>query len=171
MKPKTAGRVGSDSCPTGYGTPQNALNAGLVSGARILTLKGECAVDDLRVADRLLTRSGAVPITRIDVVSLIIPTVYIIAGSLGHSRPDRDALLMADQTVLLRDWRAPALFGQPVALVRASALVDGEFIRDLGQQVVTVHRIFCATPQIFYADGLELGTADASPLDLMSNAA
>ncbi|WP_299776771.1 Hint domain-containing protein [uncultured Roseobacter sp.] len=162
MKPKTAGRVGSEHCPTGHGAPRDHRFAGLVSGAQILTLKGERPVETLRTGDHVLTRSGAVPVIRIDIVSVIAPAVYVIAGSLGHSRPDRDALLTAHQTIHLRDWRALAFCGANKALVEAACLVDGEFVRDLGQQLVTLHRIFCAAPQVIYADGLELGTADTA---------
>lgn len=162
MKPKTAGRVDSEHCPTGCGVRQRIQYTGLVSGARILTLNGERLVDDLRAGDRVLTREGAVPVTRVEVVSVVVPTVYIIAGSLGHRRLERDALLTAHQTVHLRDWRAPAFCGTRNAFVEAAQLVDGEFVRSLGQQVVTLHRVFCATPQVLYADGLELGTADTA---------
>lgn len=165
MKPKTAGRVGNEHCLTGYRAPQGSRFTGLVSGARILTLKGERPVDGLRAGDSVLTRNGAVPVTRIEVVSAVVPTVYIIAGSTGHSRPDRDALLAAHQTVYLCDWRAPAFCGTHSAFVEAAQLVDGEFVRNLGLQVVTLHRIFCASPQVIYAEGLELGTADIAGID------
>lgn len=166
MKPKTAGRAGKSFCPPDYRIAPNARFAGLVSGAQILTFQGEQRVDDLSAGDCVLTRRGAVPILRIDVVSMVAPTVYMMAGTLGHGRRDTDALLTADQTVCLRDWRAQAFHGQQTALVPARALVDGEFVRNLGQQVITLHRIFCAVPQVFYADGLEMGTADATQLDL-----
>ncbi|MDW3182127.1 Hint domain-containing protein [Roseobacter sp.] len=162
MKPKTVGRVGNRRCPTGDGALEGVRFTGLVSGARILTLKGERPVDGLRAGERVLTREGAVPVTRVEVVSMVVPTVYIIAGSLGHCRLERDALLTAQQTVHLRDWRAPAFCGTRNAFVEAAQLVDGEFVRSLGQQVVTLHRVFCATPQVLYADGLELGTADTA---------
>jgi len=64
--------------------------------------------------------------------------------------------------ILIRDWRARALFNSDRALVAARALVDGEFITDLGKVETTVYQIFCDGPHILYADGLELGTADAA---------
>ncbi|GFE52326.1 hypothetical protein So717_40790 [Roseobacter cerasinus] len=133
---------------------------GLIEGAQLLTLKGERAVESLRVGDHVLSRRGAVPVMRIDVLSAVIPAIYVLAGSLGHSRTDRDALLSADQIVHLSDWRAAAFQGQTSALVRARSLVDGEFVRDVGQQLVTLYRLYCPSPQILFADGLELCTAD-----------
>lgn len=162
MKPKTIESLSSDRGSTDQIAAFERSSAGLVSGARILTLRAMQPVEKLRVGDSVITRArGAVRVTEIKTVSLVTRAVYIIAGSIGHYRKDRDALVAADQTVLLRDWRARALFGQKSALVRASALIDGEFVRDLGQQAITLHRIYCGTPQIIFADGLELGTADA----------
>lgn len=166
MKPTTAGRKDGASCRAGDQAACSAASAGLVSGARIITLNGEQPVDDLRVGDHIVTRGGAVPITRIEVLSLIAPVIYVIAGSLGHSRTDRDALVSADQLIHLRDWRAAALTGQPSAFVPAERLVDGEFVRDLGQQLITLHRIHCAAPQVIYAEGLELGMTTALQDDL-----
>ncbi|MEP2641497.1 Hint domain-containing protein [Roseobacter sp.] len=154
-------RPSAHTTPADHHTRADIGFAGLVSGAHVLSLKGEQPVEALGVGDHVLTRSGAVRIRHIDVVSVVVPTVYVIAGSLGHARTDRDALLTADQTVYLHDWRALALYGQHTALARIGDLIDGEFVRDLGQQVVTVYRIFCAMPRMFYADGLEVGTADA----------
>lgn len=166
MTPRTAMRLSRSHCPTGHRSAHDPQFAGLVSGAQILTLKGEQPVDDLRAGDCVLTRRGAVPVVRIDVVSLVVPTVYVIAGTLSHNRPDRDAFLTADQMVHLRDWRALAFCGRETALVQARDLIDGEFVRNMGQQVVTLHRIFCDTPQVFYAEGLELATADMTSQDL-----
>ncbi len=45
--------------------------------------------------------------------------------------------------------------------MRAGDLVDHEFVRDLGFLPMTLYRVICDTPQVLYADGLELGTADA----------
>ncbi|WP_299967962.1 Hint domain-containing protein [uncultured Roseobacter sp.] len=134
--------------------------AGLVTGARVTTNTGERSVEALSPGDVVLTRSGAAPITRVEALSLVAPVVYVIAGSLSHNRTDRDALLIADQTIYLQDWRAAAFCGAPAALVEARRLIDGEFVRHLGQHAVTIHRVFCDTPQILLADGLELGTSD-----------
>ncbi len=163
MKPRTVGRPPVSLRAATRDDAAQPSYAGLISGAQLLTLNGELSVDVLRVGDHILTRSGAVPIRRIDVVSALVPSVYVIAGSLGHSRTDRDALLSADQLVFLRDWRAAALSGQRTALLQARALVDGEFVRDVGLQLVTLYRIYCQSPQILFADGLDLGTADTAP--------
>lgn len=172
MKPKTAGRTSGNIPPTGRSAQPNMSGVGLVSGARILTLRGEQPVETLRAGDRVIARGGgAIPLTGIDVVSMVTHVVYIIAGSIGHSRPDSDTLLTAEQPVLIRDWRAMALYGAPHALVPARRLIDGEFVRNLGQQAVTLYRLHCAAPQVVFADGLELGTANSFAEEMPQRAA
>jgi hypothetical protein len=78
------------------------------------------------------------------------------AGSLGHTRPDQDLVLPAEQLVLLRDWRANAMFGVDQAMVRADALVDDEFICNLGLQKMLLHQLVFDAPHVIYAGGLEL---------------
>ncbi|GIT85901.1 Hint domain-containing protein [Roseobacter sp. OBYS 0001] len=134
---------------------------GFVHGARILTMKGARRVEHLRPGDHVITRgNGAVPVHLIEQRSMVVPAVYIVAGSLGHHQPDLDSLLPASQTVLLRDWRAHAFAGAEETMVRIDRLVDGEYVRDIGLQTLTLYSVFCAAPQVLYADGMELGTAD-----------
>jgi hypothetical protein len=58
---------------------------------------------------------------------------------------------------LIRDWRAKALFGVRMAMVPASRLADGSFIRleHLAQQ--RMYHLHFANPVVIYAGGLELG--------------
>lgn len=179
MKPKTAGREGGTIRPaipieqfesTNHHYPDTDLT-GVTLGSAVMTLRGLRRVETLSPGDRIVTRSaGALPIERIKRCSFVTRAVYIIAGSMGHHQRDRDTLLPAAQCVLLRDWRAKALTGQETALVPARALVDGEFVRDLGYMPVSVIRLFCAAPHVIYADGMELGTADAAPSPLLADA-
>lgn len=161
MKPKTAGRVKGESLFAGQLVRTSSRFSGLVSGARTFTSNGERCVRDLRVGDRLITRQGMVPIKKIETVSVVTRAIYVLAGSLGHNRADRDCLLCEDQTVLLRDWRAQAFGKAAEILIPARDLIDGEFVRDLGLQPMTLYRLFCDRPQVIYSDGMELGSADA----------
>ena len=170
MKPNTAGcddgrlhpadqRVSAAPIPL----VPNALTAtGFVHGARIITMRGQCSVQDLRHGERVVSRDqGSVVVRRIEKISCIARAIYVLAGSLGHIQQGRDSLLPAGQPVLVRDWRARAFGHGQAALMRAGDLVDGEFVRDLGFLPMTLYRVHCDTPQVLYADGLELGTADA----------
>jgi len=175
MKPKTAGRAVDASHPAFPIERDLAAHAahlctgmtGITPGSSVMTLRGLRPVETLCPGDRVVTRSsGALPISHIERVSLVSRAVYILSGSFGHHQRDRDTLLPAAQCVLLRDWRAKVFTGQSTALLRARDLVDGEFVRDLGIIPMSVIRIFCATPQVIYADGMELGTADVAPCAL-----
>lgn len=163
MKPKTVGCVDGDDRQTGHFSPFAMLDTGLLHGAKLLTLDGEIPVEFLSVGDKLITRdSGIARVQHVQRSKRMVHTVSFAAGSLGHTRPESDARLAADQMVLIRDWRARALFNSERALVAARSLVDGEFIVDLGTVETTIYQIFSDGPHILYADGLELGTADAA---------
>ena len=163
MKPKTVGRVGGAFPQTGRFAPYASRDCGLLKGTTILTLDGEMPIDYVNIGDKVITRdSGIARVEHIQRFTRDVHTIALAAGSLGHTRPERDAMLAGDQMCLIRDWRAKALFRADRALVAARTLVDGEFIRDLGVQQQTLIQIFCDGPHILYADGLELSTADGA---------
>lgn len=162
MKPNTVGRVSEQDSLAGHYMPYVSVDSGLISGTRLLTLDGEIPVEVLSIGDKLITRDcGISTVTNIQRTTRKVHTIAFAAGSLGHTRPESDTLLAADQMVLVRDWRAQAMFNSERALVAARALVDGEFIIDQGEQKQVLIQIFCDGPHILYAGGLELGTADA----------
>lgn len=161
MKPNTVMRAGDSHRQAGPYAAYASLDTGLLHGARILTLDGELPVEVLSVGDKLITRDGGLcRVVHIQRSRRVIQKVALTAGSLGHTRPGRNAYLAGDQMMLVRDWRARALFNSEVALVAARTLIDGEFVTDAGQVDTTLYQIFCDGPHILYSDGLELSTAD-----------
>lgn len=161
MKPKTVGR--SDGGVAVF-PPVDA--GGLLADSIILTLVGERRVSDLGVGDRVITRDSGTAILRgVTRQRLCTPSVRILAGTLGHTRPERDVCLPAGQLLLVRDWRAKALFGEAQALVPASRLVDGEFITWQEGQEVTLFTLDFAAAHILYVDGLELASSANMRLD------
>jgi len=152
MKPKTVGR---DSGKKAAMTPEEYF--GFQDDSVILTLDGEKQVSDLSVGDRVITRdSGMALITSISSRKVTTPAIRILAGSLGHTRPDRDVTLPAGQPILVRDWRAEAIFNTPQAIVNAGRLVDGEFITAVGEQEMTLYALAFDRSHILYVDGLEV---------------
>lgn len=163
MKPNTVGRVSGENPQTGQYAPYASRDTGLLQGTIILTLEGEMPVEFVSVGDKVITRdSGIARVEHIQRTKRLVHTISLAAGSLGHTRPERDAILAGDQMCLIRDWRAQAMFSADRALVAARTLVDGEFIRDLGMQEQTLIQIFCDGPHILYAEGLEVSTADGA---------
>ena len=133
------------------------LQAGFAPGAIALTLDGEIPVEFLGVGDRVITRDSGMAVLR-GVRSHIVrcDVVEITGGALGHTRPERDVILPADQKLLLRDWRAKALYGAAQALAPVRALVDGEFVRLGETRDMRLYQLEFDTPHILYVDGLEM---------------
>ncbi len=82
-----------------------------------------------------------------------------MAGLLGDTRPDRDVLLPEDQHILVRDWRAHALFGTWQATVPVQALLGGKFVISEGLVTMTLHEICFDAQHVIFAGGLEIVTA------------
>lgn len=136
---------------------------GLMAKSIILTLQGETRVQDLRAGDRVITRdSGTAVLKAVRASRVATRAVRIKAGSLGHTRPERDVTLPAGQPVLIRDWRAQAVFGAKQAMVPASRLVDGEFVTLHDDATMTVYHLEFDAPHVLYVDGLEVASHGAS---------
>jgi hypothetical protein len=134
------------------------VHAGLCAGTTILTLDGELPVEHLSVGDRVISRTSGTAVLRdIIVTEQMMTPIRIKAGSLGHTRPDRDMIVSPDAQLHIRDWRAEALFGTPTAMVPASRLIDGEFVAEETTRVMTLFRLVFDRAQIIYADGMEIG--------------
>lgn len=154
MKPKTVGRI------SGTSTSEPPFQtSGLRADSIIMTMNGEMAVCDLSPGDRVITRDSGMAHVR-SVISRKVTTraVRIRAGSLGHTRPDCDVTIPAGQPVLVRDWRARAIFNARQAMVPAHRLIDGEFITDAGEVEMTLYHLAFDAPHILYVDGLELAS-------------
>lgn len=134
------------------------LMAGLGTSTLVMTLRGEVAVERLRAGDRVVTRhAGAVTLRGVEARTSRLAAIRVRAGSLGHTRPERDMVMGPGTRVHLRDWRAQALFGRPHALVAAHRLVDGEYVTEERPRGMTLHSLLFDAPQVIYADGLEIG--------------
>ncbi|UYV35862.1 Hint domain-containing protein [Rhodobacteraceae bacterium D3-12] len=148
---------------------QNMDVPGFAAGCSILTLDGAIPVEYLTPGDRVITRDVGMAILRgVEPIEFTCDMVSIKAGTLGHTRPEHDTLLPAMQKILLRDWRAEALFGRKQVLAPAHKLVDGEFIDDAGCHTVTLFQLTFDAPHILYVDGLEMA---CEPQEALRNAA
>ena len=156
MKPKTVGRIEGKPLETRRVESVN----GLTPCTQILTLDGSLPVEVLAAGDKIITRNaGLVTLKGLICATVACETVRIQAGSLGRDRPDSDTVLPADQQVLIRDWRAKALFGASEAHVPLRRLVDGEFVQLQPKAGHMIFKLIFESPQVIYADGLELECA------------
>ena len=170
MKPKTVGRASgqiqhSGLAPEGvraeYEIDGYELN-GLLPGTRLLTLEGEMPADYLSPGDRIITRDVGMAVLRdVRVTEVWGEVVRVKAGSLGHTSPEDDMTLPATQRVLIRDWRAEALFGMKSALVPVARLVDGQFVSRGPREKLRLVQLRFDAPHILYADGLEVESSGA----------
>ena len=133
---------------------------GMLAGTSVLTLDGEMPVEYLQPGDRILTRAGARRLRQVEVsVVQNARVIHIGHATLGVDRPTDDVTVSAGQQVLIRDWRAKAMFGTAQAMIPAQRLADGEYIR---AETVAEARFFTLSfdeDTVIYAGGLELACA------------
>jgi len=140
----------------------DVIDTGICAGTNIMTLDGEMPVEHLTPGDRVITRdSGMAVVREIRVTKTKMQPIRIKAGSLGHTRPDRDMIAAPGMLVHIRDWRAEVLFGAQTALVPAHQLVDGEYLSKLSPREITTYQLIFDREHILYADGMEIASAKA----------
>lgn len=124
------------------------------NGTRILTARGDVAVEDLRVGDMVMTRDhGLQPLRWIgskqvtaDLLHLFpqMRPVRISAGALGPDLPTRDLYVSQQHRVLVGGKIVERVLGEPEALVAAKHLteIDGIDIDDSAQELSYFHMLF-----------------------------
>jgi hypothetical protein len=164
MEPKTVRRANMGQKNARLVAADQACNA-LPIGTIVQTLDGLLPVEFLEVGDRVITRNqGFARLRELRVSVQTVPAIRVQAGTLGNMRPDCTVDLPANHQVLVRDWRAKALFGANQALVPVQRLVDGEFIKPLGPTEMHLIELVFDSPQIVYADGLEVAAGTSATL-------
>ncbi len=140
-------------------TPHLDLGASVVcfaAGTQIETKHGPRAVETLGAGDLVMTRdAGLQPLrwagaTQVPAVGDLAPIV-ISAGVLGN---DTELVVSPQHAVLLTDWRAELLYGEPEVLVRAIDLLghDGVYRRPGG--IVTYCHILFDAHHVVQAAGI-----------------
>ncbi len=150
------------SDPPAEGTPGVSLHlGGLAEGTQILTAKGLVAVDDIQAGDRLVTRDRGMQRVAF-VTQRLMPSgevMRIKPSALGGSADDPDVITATSQRVLLRDWRAKAMYGRSLALVQARKLADGELIKRVPARSLRLYSLHFDREMVMYAGGIEVGSA------------
>lgn len=140
--------------------PDRTDHAGLLAGTHVLTADGALPVEYLGPGDRIVTRNGMRRLLAVDRREQVrAPVVRIAPNTLGAGRPDVLLVVGPAQMLLVRDWRAQALWGRAEAVVPARRLVDGGLIRDgvlACAQFLTLH---FAGDEVIYAEGVEIACA------------
>jgi hypothetical protein len=141
--------------------PTAAPVAGLTPDAVVMTADGAIPAAYLETGDRIVTRRGM----RRVLAAIRRPwpgsqrPVLVLRDALG-GKPDRACILPEGQRLLVRDWRARALWHRDAAVPEAGALVDGTFIRWSATRPVELLQFFLGQPELILVDGLQLASAD-----------
>lgn len=133
------------------------VTKGMAQGTAVLTAEGLLPVEYLAPGDRIITRDGLRVLVDVAVHVMVGDVVRIGASSQGHARPQDDVILGCDQALLIRDWRARALYGVAQAMVPVARMLDGELIRREQVAGLRMYVLEFASPQVVYAGGLEVG--------------
>ncbi|MGL4321945.1 MAG: Hint domain-containing protein [Paracoccaceae bacterium] len=132
------------------------VTKGMAQGTVVLTADGLLPVEFLAPGDRIITRDGLRVLVDVSVHVMVGEVVRISASSQGHARPEEDVILGCDQALLIRDWRAKALYGAAQAMVPVARMVDGELIRREKTNGLRMYVLEFASPVVVYAGGLEM---------------
>lgn len=145
------------------GAQEIFAEAGLLMGTAVLTLDGELPVEYIAPGDRVITRNGMRRVTQVEVTRVENARVVCIArDSLGVGRPVEETVVSPQQQILVRDWRAKALYGKAEALIPAGRICDGEYVRASILAEARFVTLRFEGPEVIYAGGLELACTPAT---------
>jgi hypothetical protein len=132
-----------------YQTPADD-RTGLVAGTRILTSRGEMAVEQLLVGDHALALRGPAlrPIVWIGRSTAYVPPVQIAADAFGPGRPRRSLRVAADHPIFLDARPVPA-----------RDLVNGSTIQVLEIAAAELFHIDVGADELLFAEGVAVGSS------------
>lgn len=143
------------------------ITVGLVRGTTVQGVNHILNVEEITAGTPLLTRTqGSCAVVKTTRRRALLHAVRITAAALGRTSEHDDLILPLTQQVLLRDWRAKAMFGMPQAVVPAYELIDGEEIIDLGLQELDLYCLHFDRPHVIYAAGIEVSTGSSMAQNL-----
>lgn len=121
-----------------------ATNGGLAKGTIVLTLRGEVAVEDLCVGDKVITRDvGAQPLRALELKTG--ESVIVAKDSVGVNCPSRDMRVALEQPFLIRDDAVLFSTARLMAPDTQSILDD-----------TSLYRLVFDRDHVIYADGAEV---------------
>lgn len=158
MEPKMARREDEVQASEDQKKLETTPQAGLCADTIVLTMDGELPARDIAPGDRIITRdAGMAVLLGVRRKRVTCDAIQIKAGSLGHKRPPEDIILPCGTQILIRDWRAQALYASVQKLVAVQDLQDGEFVTCLPAQELEIIEFVFDSPHVIYAGGLEVG--------------
>lgn len=131
-------------------------------GTMIATPKGERAVEELRVGDKVITRDNGIQeirwtgrrdLSRAELARRpALKPVLIRAGSLGAGLPERDLLVSPNHRILIANARTSLYFDEHEVLVAAKHLIDGQGIVANDPDGVSYVHFMCDRHEVILAN-------------------
>lgn len=132
-------------------------------GTLIATPRGEVAVEDLRVGDRVITRDDGLQqirwVGRKDMdwselrANAHLKPVLVTAGSLGDGLPERDMMVSPNHRMLVSNDRTSIYFDEHEVLVAAKHLLSGKRIAPVDAAGLTYIHFMFDRHQVVLANG------------------
>lgn len=132
-------------------------------GTAIATPRGERAVEQLTVGDRVVTRDNGIQEIRwagqrtLDYGQLAVAAhlrpILVAKGGLGHGLPERDMQVSPNHRLLVAGDRTMLHYEEHEVLAAAKHLVDSRLIRPVMALGVTYVHFFCARHEVVLANG------------------
>lgn len=129
---------------------------GLPVGTEVLTADGALPVEFVEPGDRLIMRAGTGIVRDVTARRYSGPAIRLRAGALDLDRRGRDLVLPAATPILLRDWRAWAMFGVPEVVVPIRRVADGAFIAPDKVLSMRLFELRFEMAEAVHAEGLEI---------------
>ena len=149
----------------GIGPDDLEAPAGFAPDVRVTSVDGLVPAGKLSPGDWLVTARGTKRLLRITRQSLSPPLAMVrVAKELLKGRSGEDIVVSPTQRVVLRDWRARAIWGRHVAAPIIADIVDEEFVtvdRTIATEIVS---LYVGQPEILVVQGFEFASADGSML-------
>ncbi len=132
-------------------------------GTMIATPRGEVAVENLRVGDRIITRDNGMQEIRWlgrrelswkDLASAPhLKPVLIRQGALGNGLPERDMLVSPNHRLLVANDRTALYFDEHEVLVAAKHLVAGKGVHSVDAAGATYLHFMCDRHEVVLSNG------------------
>ncbi len=139
--------------------PRHIYMSGLAAGASVMTLDGALPVEFLHAGDRLVTLDhGMVKLRAITARPAWKPDlVRVNSRALAPTSDTPDFWIAAHQPLLIRDWRAQAMFGRTRVMVPANRMLDGEHMRrEKAEGEIMLFQLHFEATHLLRVGGLEL---------------
>lgn len=158
---------------TSTAAPDLGPPTGVAQGTRIATPAGLAAVEKLSQGDLVMTADyGPQQLVAVDVISAsdAPQRIEIDRTIIGPEMPVRRLTIAPGTLILTRNSIATRMFDVPELFLQALRLVDVHGVRLLRHGEGPIYQLRFAKPQVFFADGVAMGSSQHPGEELSAHA-